>query len=84
MSDYLCGGEYYDLICCTFCLLQKKIKLPVVNRKYAETIWENEEAENETKDVDDNETKKPSKKKKPLPIDIFKDERFKVMFENKV
>lgn len=42
----------------------------------------NEEA-NENKDTDGNEIKKKSKKKE-LSSEIFKDERFAKMFENKV
>ncbi|KAM5548387.1 hypothetical protein ABKV19_000017 [Rosa sericea] len=63
--------------------ITKKRKLPKVNQKFAERFLEYEEAENETKDIDENETNKPSKKKKALDINILKDERFKAMFENK-
>lgn len=65
-------------------MLQTKRKLPKVNRSLAKKIVENEEAEIENKDVDDNDTKKSSRKKKALSSDIFKDERFSNMFENKV
>lgn len=64
--------------------MQLKRKLPKVNRGLAARILENAEAENECKDVDDIETKKKSKKKKGLGSDVFKDERFAAMFENKV
>lgn len=64
-------------------LLQIKRKLPKVNRTLAKSILDNEDAENET-NVDDNETKKPAKKKKALASDILKDERFGKMFENEV
>ncbi|KAJ4716803.1 Nucleolar protein 10-like [Melia azedarach] len=60
-----------------------KRKLPKVNRGLAARILENEEAENETKEADDDELKKKSKKKKGLGSDVFKDERFAAMFENK-
>lgn len=60
-----------------------KRKLPKVNRGLAARILENEEAENEKKDDDDNENKKKLKKKKALSSDVFKDERFAAMFENK-
>lgn len=60
-----------------------KRKLPKVNRGLAACILENEEAENEKKDDDDNENKKKLKKKKALSSDVFKDERFAAMFENK-
>lgn len=63
---------------------QLKRKLPKVNRGLAARILENEEAENEKKDDDDNENKKKLKKKKSLSSDVFKDERFAGMFENKV
>lgn len=66
-------------------LLQLKRKLPKVNRGLAARLLENEEAENEKKDVDaDDENKKKLKKKKALSSDVFKDERFAAMFENKV
>ncbi|XP_006423766.2 nucleolar protein 10 [Citrus clementina] len=61
-----------------------KRKLPKVNRGLAARLLENEEAENEKKDVDDDdENKKKLKKKKALSSDVFKDERFAAMFENK-
>nr|GMC90348.1 nucleolar protein 10 [Ipomoea batatas] len=58
-----------------------KRKLPKVNRAFASQLLENEEAENE-KDAD---AKKALKKKKkgPTSSEIFEDERFKAMFENK-
>lgn len=65
-------------------MLQPKMKLPKVNRSLAQKILENEEAENEKTETDDIDTKKKSKKKKTLGSDIFKDERFAKMFENKV
>lgn len=60
-------------------------KLPKINKHLAATIMENEEVENEAKDnADANETKKTSKKKKTaLSSEVFKDERFAAMFENK-
>ncbi|CAL8173038.1 unnamed protein product [Prunus armeniaca] len=61
-----------------------KRKLPKVNRTLAKSILDNEDAENEIKGADSNETKKPSKKKKALGSEILKDERFGNMFENKV
>lgn len=65
--------------------LQIKRKLPKVNRVLAARILEDEEAENETKDADGGDAiKKKSKKKKALSSDVFKDERFAAMFENKV
>ncbi|PON88889.1 Guanine nucleotide-binding protein, beta subunit [Trema orientale] len=60
-----------------------KRKLPKVNRILAKQIVENEEAENAKKDADDEDIKRPSKKKKALSSDIFKDERFMKMFEHK-
>ncbi|XP_024029334.1 nucleolar protein 10 isoform X2 [Morus notabilis] len=60
-----------------------KRKLPKVNRNLAQKILDNEEADSEKKDNDDKDTKKTSKKKKTLGSDIFKDERFAKMFENK-
>ncbi|XP_018848422.2 nucleolar protein 10 [Juglans regia] len=58
-------------------------KLPKVNRDLAARILEGEEAENEKKDADDNDTKKPSKKKKGLGSEVLEDERFAAMFRNK-
>ncbi|KAG8479720.1 hypothetical protein CXB51_029216 [Gossypium anomalum] len=65
--------------------MKRKIPKVKVNQELAERIVENEEAENTKKDIDDNESKKTSKKKKKgaLSIEIFKDERFAQMFENK-
>uniref|UniRef100_A0A2N9HUK5 Uncharacterized protein n=1 Tax=Fagus sylvatica TaxID=28930 RepID=A0A2N9HUK5_FAGSY len=57
-------------------------KLPKVNRELAARILENEEAVNERKDTEDNETKKTSKRKKGISSEIFKDERFADMFNN--
>ena len=65
-------------------MLQPKMKLPKVNRNLAQKILENEEAENEKTETDDIDTKKKSKKKKTLGSEVFKDERFAKMFENKV
>lgn len=62
--------------------LQIKRKLPKVNREMAASILE--EAANEKKDADGNETKKGSKKKNALGSEIFEDERFAALFENKV
>ena len=65
--------------------MKRKLPKVKVNQDLAERILENEEAENEKKDTDGNETKKISKKKKgALSTDIFKDDRFGQMFENKV
>ncbi|KAF2314635.1 hypothetical protein GH714_028121 [Hevea brasiliensis] len=58
-------------------------RLPKVNRDLAARILENEEVENEKKDADENETKKPSKKKKGLSSELFQDERFASLFKNK-
>ncbi|XP_062111985.1 uncharacterized protein LOC133823328 [Humulus lupulus] len=60
-----------------------KRKLPKVNRNLAKQIAENEEAENEKKDDDDKDIQKPSRKKKAIGSDIFKDDRFTKMFESK-
>lgn len=65
-------------------LLQVKRKLPKVNRRLANQILEEEEAETEKKDEDVNKTKKASKKKKGLNTEIFQDERFAKMFKNEV
>lgn len=66
-------------------LLQVKRKLPKVNRRLANQILEEEEAETEKKDEEDvNKTKKASKKKKGLSSEIFQDERFANMFKNEV
>lgn len=67
--------------------MQIKRKLPKVNRAFASQLLENEEAENEKDaDVADADAKKALKKKKkgPTSSEIFEDERFKAMFENKV
>lgn len=56
--------------------------MPKVNQQLAVKLLEYEETENETKD--ENETNKPSKKKKALDKNIFEDERFKAIFEDKV
>nr|GMC81987.1 nucleolar protein 10 [Ipomoea batatas] len=64
-----------------------KRKLPKVNRAFASQLLENEEVENEKDaDVADADAKKALKKKKkgPTSSEIFEDERFKAMFENKV
>ncbi|CAI0625260.1 unnamed protein product [Linum tenue] len=57
-------------------------KLPKVNRSLAASILE-KETENERKDAEVVENKKGSKKNKGLGTDIFHDERFGGMFENK-
>lgn len=64
--------------------LQVKRKLPKVNRRLANQILEEEEAETEKKEEDVSKTKKASKKKKGLNSEIFKDERFANMFKNEV
>ena len=63
--------------------LQVPKKLPKVNRKLAASVIE-KEAEIEQIEADKNETKKASKKKKGLGPEIFEDERFKALFEDKV
>lgn len=55
-------------------------KLPKVNRALAARLLESEEAENEKRDADDDETKKASKKKKGLNMQDLQDERFKALF----
>ncbi|KAG6744703.1 hypothetical protein POTOM_051341 [Populus tomentosa] len=57
-------------------------KLPKVNRKLAASVIE-KEAEIEQIEDDKNETKKASRKKKGLGPEIFEDERFKALFEDK-
>ncbi|KAB5519370.1 hypothetical protein DKX38_023689 [Salix brachista] len=57
-------------------------KLPKVNRKLAASVIE-KEAEIEQIEADKNETKKASRKKKGLGPEIFEDERFKALFEDK-
>ncbi|CAM8902392.1 unnamed protein product [Rhodiola kirilowii] len=59
-----------------------KRKLPKANRTLAKSIYETEDAENGTKDDNADDTKK-SKKKKGLSSEVFKDERFSVLFEDK-
>lgn len=60
-----------------------KRKLPKVNKAFASQLLDNEEAE-KVKDVDGTDAKKPSKKKKgPTISEIFEDNRFSAMFENK-
>jgi ribosome biogenesis protein ENP2 len=63
--------------------LQIPKKLPKVNRKLAASVIE-KEAEIEQIEADKNETKKASRKKKGLGPEIFEDERFKALFEDKV
>ncbi|KAJ4845664.1 hypothetical protein Tsubulata_003551 [Turnera subulata] len=60
-----------------------KKRLPKVNRKLAETILEQEAAENEKTYADEKEAKKASKKKKGLGPDIMTDPRFALLFEDK-
>lgn len=82
--------KYYNWmdLCLTF--LQIKKKLPKVNRTLAARIFEEEEEQNENKGTDDgtvppkSSDDKKTKKKKGLTSDVFKDERFTAMFENKV
>ncbi|XP_061356188.1 uncharacterized protein LOC133300623 [Gastrolobium bilobum] len=57
-------------------------KLPKVNRALAARLLESEEAENEKRDADDDETKKASKKKKGINMQDLQDERFKAIFTN--
>ncbi|KAJ6967917.1 hypothetical protein NC653_035986 [Populus alba x Populus x berolinensis] len=57
-------------------------KLPKVNRKLAASVIE-KEAEIEQIEDDKNETKKATRKKKGLGPEIFEDERFKALFEDK-
>lgn len=61
---------------------QIKRKLPRVNRLLAANLLEKDEAEKG--DGEDNETKRKSKKKKGLGVELLKDGRFAAMFENKV
>lgn len=65
-------------------LLQVKRKLPKVNRRLANQILEEEEAETEKKDEEVNKIKKASKKKKGFNTEIFQDDRFANMFKNEV
>lgn len=87
-------NERHDFEMLAFCAIinlkflifvQIKRKLPKVNRAFASQLLENEEAENE-KDADGADDKKTAKKKKkgPTSSEIFEDERFRAMFENKV
>lgn len=59
-----------------------KRKLPKVNRRLANQILEEEEAETEKKDEEVNKIKKASKKKKGFNTEIFQDDRFANMFKN--
>ncbi|XP_058779910.1 uncharacterized protein LOC131653671 [Vicia villosa] len=61
-----------------------KRKLPKVNRTLAARLLETEDIENEKRDdVEENETKKLSKKKKGLSMQDLEDDRFKDIFTNK-
>ena len=64
--------------------MQIKRKLPKVNRALAAQLLEEEEELNENKGGDDADVQKTSKKKKGLMSEVLKDERFTVIFENKV
>lgn len=64
--------------------MQVRKKLPKVNRALAARLLESEEAENEKRDADDDETKKASKKKKGLNMQDLQDERFKALFTDEV
>lgn len=64
--------------------MQTRRRLPKVNRDLAAKILENEEVENDKKDANENETKKPSKKKKGFSSELFQDERFASLFKDKV
>lgn len=65
--------------------LQIKRKLPKVNRTLAARLLETEDTEYEKRDdVEENETKKLSKKKKGLSMQDLEDDRFKDIFTNKV
>lgn len=68
------------------CFLQKKRRLPDVNRDLAATLLKEEDGEEEKKSAEDEEAaKKASKKKKPgLSDENFTDGRFSAMFENQV
>ncbi|MQM18398.1 hypothetical protein Taro_051389 [Colocasia esculenta] len=61
-----------------------KRKLPKVNRLYAASILENQEAEEGEVDKDGtSDKKKSSQKRKTVRSELLRDERFSVMFENK-
>ncbi|KAL6504932.1 hypothetical protein OROHE_023690 [Orobanche hederae] len=61
-----------------------KRKLPKVNRTLAAKILEEEEEQNvKNGDTDGANVKKTSKKKRGIPSEVLKDERFKAMFQNK-
>lgn len=65
--------------------LQIKRKLPKVNRTLAARLFETEDTENEKRDdVEENETKKSSKKKKGISMQDLEDDRFKDLFTNEV
>lgn len=65
--------------------LQIKRKLPKVNRTLAARLFETEDIENEKRDdVEENETKKSSKKKKGISMQDLEDDRFKDLFTNEV
>lgn len=64
--------------------LQIKRTLPKVNRGIYKRLLEDEEAEINRKDADDADIKKKSKKKKGLPAEVMKDDRFGGIFKNPV
>ncbi|XP_017247710.1 uncharacterized protein LOC108218998 isoform X2 [Daucus carota subsp. sativus] len=59
-----------------------KRTLPKVNRGIYKRLLEDEEAEINRKDADDADIKKKSKKKKGLPAEVMKDDRFGGIFKN--
>lgn len=68
------------------CFLQKKRRLPNVNRDLAATLLKEEDGEEEKKSAEDEEAAKKASKKKKLGLsdENFTDGRFSAMFENQV
>ena len=68
------------------CFLQKKRRLPKVNRDLAATLLNEEDGEEEKKSVEDEEAAKKASKKKKLGLsdENFTDGRFGAMFQNPV
>lgn len=71
---------------CIYALfVQLKRKLPKVNRDLAARLLKEQEAEDrEGENADDENMTKKKKKNKGISSDILKDERFAILFENKV